>query len=41
MGNNNGSDYIEPKEPLYGTVTPIKGDKNRGYLFLGFIKLEK
>ena len=32
-------DFISPKEPLYATVTPINGDKENGYLFIGFIKL--
>jgi hypothetical protein len=33
-------EFIKPKEPLYATVTPINGNKENGYLFLGFIKLE-
>lgn len=37
--DNEQSNYIEPKEPLYGAITPIKGEKNRGYLFIWFIKL--
>lgn len=37
--DNEQTDYIKPKETLYGAITPIKGDKNHGYLFLGFIKL--
>lgn len=28
-----------PKEPLYGAVIPLKGDKTQGYLLLGFMKL--
>lgn len=32
-------EHIQPQEPLYATVTPINGDKDNGYLFLGFIKL--
>lgn len=29
-----------PKEPLYGAVIPLKGDKTQGYLLLGFLKLK-
>jgi hypothetical protein len=30
--------FVKPQEPLQGAVIPLKGDKNNGLLFLGFIK---